>query len=536
MIKAVPSKSGLQYAIANNHKIHSSYDPYKEALRFIDNTVKGKPRCFLILGPGLGYLQKVIRGKFPGVRCLSVFYSDEFYNRFTPKDHPCWNPSNKLSLRDFLEANINDIEINGLQIIEWSQTAKAFPSVSSKINTALGQFIREKNGSIVTTKLFGKRWIKNSLYNFLYLKHLHTIPMHHLPILITASGPSLISSLEIIQKIRKHIRLWALPSSLTALLYNNIIPDLIIVSDPGHYTTMHLHSLFQDHPIPVALPLSAARGIIPNGVPVVPLCQNYFFENQLFRRVSLEPISIIANGTVAGTALDLALSYSDNNVYFIGLDFSYEDLHSHASPHAFELLFASRENRLDPYINTLYSRVISCSKKVSSNQRMRTTLPLKTYAGWFSHRSKSIERKLFRINPLPLPVEGIYDISGEEAMHTIFSSLRPSLPVENENDKQWDNYSTDFGTRRRVVIDLLQEWIEQCTTFLNAIPSNDKVWSLFTTSLLFDLFYYIDISGIIEIYRTFSVDGEDKSVELINAVTKKNIKFLKNCREDIINR
>jgi hypothetical protein len=61
-------------------------------------------------------------------------------------------------------------------------------------------------------------------------------------------------------------------------------------------------------------------------------------------------------GTVSATALDLAFALTRGPVYVAGLDLADRDVISHASPHAFEPVLLSRNNRFAPYYHEAYAR------------------------------------------------------------------------------------------------------------------------------------------------------------------------------------
>lgn len=442
-MKFFHSPKGYLCAAFQGKNIHSQYNPQKEAARFIKASVSGTPSMIIFLGAGLGYVQEEICNNYSSVPVLAIYYNDELYKKrqFSNENISCWFPSSNEDLNSFFQKNIEEKSLKDLLFVEWNPSALIFRDSSLSANKILKNVIQQLNGNIKTTAVFGKKWIRNMLCNYLSIEKYCTMDRQITPIVIASSGPSLVDSLGILKKYRNKYRLWALPSSLKALDENYLIPDLVISTDPGYYGSYHLNYLKKN--IPVALPLTASRGLWRNDNPLMILNQNSPFEKELFQLSSLKPYAIPPNGTVAGTALELASRVSQN-IYFTGLDLCFYDIKSHISPHSFDSLLTSESGRFNPYQNIYFRRAFDAVPDF--NKGIRTSRSLDTYKNWFNNHSSNLPVK--RINPSPVKIENMSTGNFEEL--NLFPDLDPqeiiTFNAENRN------------LRRNTISTLLKSW------------------------------------------------------------------------------
>ena len=265
MVEVFTSRSGSPSIRIDGVALHSPYDPAREAERFAEAALGPEtPSTVVVLGEGLGYLTRWVRGVHPSARVLKVHYSEEISrssSSVSEADGDTWHPGLRVSVGEFLASRIGELDVEGLRMIEWPPSARLFPGLSRTANEALQQCLRELNGSLVTTISVGRLWLRNCVANFLSLGEVFRgapcSPQRS--IVITASGPSLESAAPLLREVRADVDIWALPSSAPFLREAGLKPDLLVMTDPGFFAIHHLHHAMPD--CPVAMPLSAARGL-----------------------------------------------------------------------------------------------------------------------------------------------------------------------------------------------------------------------------------------------------------------------------------
>ncbi|MCP4159063.1 MAG: motility associated factor glycosyltransferase family protein, partial [Deltaproteobacteria bacterium] len=380
------------------------YNPEIEARRFLDSSIKKNPSLIILLGAGLGYIIKELARKYQSTPILAVHYDKELYcnSIYVNETVQYWYPQSMEKVSRFFLNNINEQTLNNIKIIEWNPSSLIYPEISLFINKELKKIIQQLNGNIKTTAVFGKKWLQNMICNYISIDEYCLLPDENEPIVIASSGSSLRESLSEIKKYRKKFRLWALPSSLKVLNEESVKPDLMICTDPGYYGSYHFQFLQEN--TPTALPLTASRGIWRKTSPAIILNQNFPFEKDLISLSSIYKTDIPSNGTVSGTALEMATSKS-SLIYFAGLDLCYSDIQSHIKPHSFDTLLSLKSTRLSPYQSIMYHRVSNTSTDFTN--RIRTSQSMETYRNWFDNRKFSPSISIKRLNPSPIKIKNM---------------------------------------------------------------------------------------------------------------------------------
>ena len=464
MIEAFAAKSGSRSLRVDGIALHSPYDPVHEARRFVrEGLGTDPPATVLVLGEGLGYVGDAVVDLFPGARVIQVHYSAEVSRLSRPPTGPAWAPGEKPDLATFLLSHIGELDVEGLRVIEWPPSARSSPSVSRQANDAVRGVIQQLNGSLVTTIGAGRRWIRNSIANFLAFESvLVGAPCaEDRPVLVAAPGPSLEESVKLIRAVLPLVDLWALPSSLPLLREEGIEPDLVVMTDPGHFSIHHLAYALPG--CPLAMPISAARGFWnlpartdgqPPAVPFL-LSQPGFLEEALLDAAGVRAPRVPPHGTVAATALDLALASTRAPVIVAGLDMCLRDTCSHARPNAFDTLFHLRASRTAPHDGLVYWwSVEQHATRLEGATGVRTSLSLRTYAGWFNQVDAEEGRTVYRLLPSPVVLAGMRALDGAGLRDLVAGAPRGHRGPRARRHPRYP----DRDRRVKIVAGLISDW------------------------------------------------------------------------------
>lgn len=417
--------------------IHSAYSPVKEAEKFFNKNV---PPCttLIILGAGLGYLYSCAEKALPECRILAIPYSPETgeYTKKEFKNIEIWD--GKSSLFTFFMEKLTEWDLKGLQVIEWPPMARALPKMSELANKSVIDSVRRLNGNLMTTAAFGKKWIKNSVHNYIHTESYIKDFSINKPVIITSSGPTLEKSLPYIEEFRERVMVLALSSSLAALNHWNILPDLCVSTDPGYYSQLHLEALPQG--VPLLSPLSNCRKKRTKN-PILLINQNNFTDRSFIETLNLPSITLGENGTVAGTALDFSLQSSKGSVILAGQDLCSRGIQSHVSPHTFEPLLKKEVQKTSPYEGILFSRYINSGSS------------LKTYEAWFHQRGTAYSDRIYRLTGSKVKLRGITDVKGD------FLSTLPGQTGPGLNYTRID--APSFRERTSNLMDILDWWLRE---------------------------------------------------------------------------
>ncbi|MBI9103428.1 MAG: DUF115 domain-containing protein [Spirochaetales bacterium] len=502
MIEVFDAKDGSKSLKVSGIQIHSSYSPLKEVEKYLQTFKLHKKNSIILCGDMLGHLYTIIKKRYPDIKIISLLYSSDFLSYFSDNNSALWYPGSNISLYEFLQNNLKLLDTIGLEIISWPASGKAYPTVYQNIQFQLNQFLLENSGSLNTIKQFGNLWLRNTFSNFLSLKRISLFPGGvSSPLFIAASGPSLSKSFAFLKEYRKKITIWALPSSLKALLSVGIEPDLIIQTDPGYYATHHLRDL-KSCSTPVAMPLSACRSIWNYESHIYLFSQGTGLEKSIFKKANARIPEIPPAGTVAVTALFLSMEVNtEYPVILLGYDFSHSDINTHVHPNAFMSIFQSSSRRTAPLLGTMLFRSISDDKNQTS--------PLKTYSGWLQRFSEKVANRVYRLHASPISLGSIKDIDESEARLLCKKGLyRGSTKLISENHlfKSID--------RNNILNQIVQNWDADIMSLINTAKSGSSV--IFNPGGETELALSLNPSGLMQLKKKWpSLSPSERKKETI---------------------
>jgi len=114
--------------------------------------------------------------------------------------------------------------------------------------------------------------------------------------------------------------------------------------------------------------------------------------------------------------LELALVLTSGNIYLAGMDFSVNDIKSHARPNGFDYLFYGTASRLRP----VYSQLFSRSRDIKSGGS------LDIYAGWFKNRLEFLKKTFKK--------DRIFTLTGTTSFGTSSDDINFFQAVSMEGD------------------------------------------------------------------------------------------------------
>lgn len=494
--------NGQYYAQVNGLKLHSPYNPAREAERFAKTKIQTKPSKILVLGPGLGYLLEACRKLFPEAQLLAVFYHIDFFNWYGGKTAESCLYENPAALSGFLRRNIHEIDLEGFLVLEWPGSGRIFSAISKLVNSVVRNVILELHSNFLTTESFGKKMLLNSVKNFLFHSNIVETDKINRPVLIAASGPSLENAVTSIRKYRDKFFLLSLPSSLELLHHHSIVPDAVITTDPGFYSGYHIFSRYRNFSQNLLTVKSFSAAVSPAvfSTPTMFLGWDPLFERDFLIRYYCSDKIIPETGTVAGTALELTLLLKSPAVFFAGLDFSYRDLLSHARPHSFYSLFLSQNKKTNPFHSVLFSRRISFFEKSNSFSAYRT---------WFSEKLKPCGTVFYRLCPSSVAIPGFKTIDESD-----FSKLLNSFsgfPAKFRRLK-----AGTLHERVKAVVGRIETMEEALGSFKK--PEGPVSFSLLEEKrLLFHLLFTLDPITLKQ-YKSSLRKGEKKSGDIYSSL------------------
>lgn len=374
------AKTGIQTCSCDKVSFHSKYDPKKEASTFTDNLVVDfLPTLIIVTEPALSYCTEFLRKRFPQSKLIAIRYTTQF--------DFCNHLWDEVYYQDNLTSLLQKHGEEGILtafFTAWKPSSIVFSQEHTQVWDTIKTIVNSARSILLTRAFFAQRWIKNTVKFCINVKKTYTIQKGNSPILIVASGPSLQDSIKEIQKHRCDFFLIALSSALRPLLQNNITPDLCISTDGGYWAKQHIAS----SPIPLALSGESALYGKDFSQSIVPLSYEDGPESLLLKKCQITTLPAVRNGTVSGTAVELALNLTTGPVFACGLDLSSNKGFQHIQPNALELQSSQKDFRLSTKESRQYKAQLS-------------TGSLEIYKNWFKSKSATFASRFFRINTNP---------------------------------------------------------------------------------------------------------------------------------------
>lgn len=406
MVEVFRATSGDLTATAFGTRIHSHYDPRKEARRFVRHNFGSRlPATVVVLGTGLGYIVGEIREILPSSRIVALSPLDacrEEYRRVTDAYVAGDSPDLLPRILDAVRSQ----DVGGLELIEWAPELKAVPREARRFEQSLRTAVSQRNADIATTGFFGQKYLRNSFRTALFAHEAFSPRPRSLPVCIAASGPSIAEAANWITAYRDRFELWALSSATSALAARGIEPDVVVHQDAGFYAYDHLTTPARRAHARVLMPMTALPPPKALRSRLTLFSQSTSVENDLYEALGATPLRIRETGTVSATATSLALELTSGPVYLVGLDLSQRDIEAHARPHAFEHYLWRQENRLAPVFSAMARQAFEGTRPIGDGdgRRYRTNRGLDAYAAWFRRLPPEAAARLHRVYPSPVSI------------------------------------------------------------------------------------------------------------------------------------
>jgi hypothetical protein len=251
------SKKGppsLSLTLPDGKKItlHSTYDPVKEAGKFIDLCVIDNYSNFIVLGLGMGYHIQELVSRVPRSSKIIIFEKEMevFFCCLANIDftsvinHPGVQfqiGMDTSSVEGVLEPDRIHFSLNGYATIKFKPLVNAEIEYYSQIIKKVDAIFNETQIDLNTQAAFSKIFFRNIFENW---KHIFSSPGVHslknkylrIPAIIVSAGPSLDKNIAILKESANRVLVIAVATALRPLVKNNITVDFVVAVDPDDST------------------------------------------------------------------------------------------------------------------------------------------------------------------------------------------------------------------------------------------------------------------------------------------------------------
>ncbi len=326
--------------------IHSTYDPVSESKKMTDDFEFENKDLIIVFGAGLGYhldfiLEKGVEGKHivilePSAAIAAIFFK-EYYEKNNFKDQLSliiWKDSKELteSISFFIDRTKI---IAGVQVFILNSYIDLFTNEYTNVVRIINQLKGRLEVEINSIIWSGQYWTDNMFFNRGLIKN-KVCPVNTLfgqfkkvPVIIVTAGPSLNKNISYLKQVSDSVFIICTDSAYRALFNNNIKPHLII-SISGHVDNYHKLKGLDYNDIPFVYKPASYYKILSSDIKQKFMAaETDLILFDVLNDAQKEIGVLRSGGSVACSALDLAIKMDFSPIILVGQDLAYTNGESH---------------------------------------------------------------------------------------------------------------------------------------------------------------------------------------------------------------
>lgn len=410
------AKSGhktLHYSKGNTViRIHSAYDPVKEAQRIAEQCNPKRASIIIVCGLGLGYHIQALKNKFPQ-HALIVIEKDKVLAERVKQEFPeIFLLASIVHDEEQIAAALESIDIRsfrGTALVVHRPSYSLYPEFYDAMTSSLHKQISSRISDLLTRFEFEELWVTNILLNS---QQMHTaLPVQSLfgkfkglPGIIVSAGPSLIHSLEALSQAYDKALIVCVDTAYKVLERHGIKPHIVMTLDAQTHSIKHLLGIAHK-PLLLADVVSCPKVTRLIEKKIFSTTAKYYTAPDGSVKRESTPLmewiqkftgqigDIQSGGSVATSAFDLLLTAGCSAIVLVGQDLAYtgREIHSRGTHHNDDWLpIINRFKNLD----TINQNVIRKRKikyvPCNNGSTVITDFVLDLYRGWFEDSAKRI--------------------------------------------------------------------------------------------------------------------------------------------------
>ncbi|AEV70523.1 motility associated factor glycosyltransferase family protein [Acetivibrio clariflavus] len=375
--------------------LHSRYNPVDEAIKFARQQYRNDIRIHVLYGFALGYhIDEMLKFmQYDDKLYVLENNMDVFYKALELRDltHIITNSNIELIISQD-ESNIcskvKSLLNEGVNFIIHPPSLKAIPPENEYFKFVMEDWNIRKSVSKDLLKLIDDN-IKINLQNDDPNVGIFFEKFKGQSVIIVSSGPSLDLNIEYLKEAKNKAMIFAVGSSLRPLLLRDIIPDLFVVIDPKEGTLNQIKG-FENMEIPMIYLSSAYAGTV--SAYKGPKAIACYKKEQL--KAEKEKYIVDPGGSVATTALDIAIKMGFDFIILVGQDLAFTNGRNHV------------QYGTSADVNT--KELKNMRKVVGQNgEILYTTLGLLSYKYWIERRIEKENRVFINATEGGALIEGM---------------------------------------------------------------------------------------------------------------------------------
>lgn len=410
------AKSGhktLHYNIGGTIiRIHSAYDPIKEAQRIAYLCNPKRASIIIVCGLGLGYHVQALKSKFPKHTIIVIEKDKMLADRVKQEFPEVISLASIIHDEEQIATALESIDIRsfkGTALLVHRPSYSLHPEFYDTMTASLHKQISSRISDLLTRFEFEELWVTNILLNS-QLMH-SALPVQSLfgkfkglPGIIVSAGPSLIQSLDALAQAYDKALIVCVDTAYKVLERHSIKPHIVMTLDAQTHSIKHFLGIIHQ-PLLLADVVSCPKVVRQMNTKIFSTTAKYYSDaDGSIKRESTPTMDWIqkftgqigdiqSGGSVATSAFDLLLNAGCSCIVLVGQDLAYtgREIHSRGTHHNDDWIpTINRFKNLDS-INQLIIRKRKI-KYVPANHggTVITDFVLDLYKSWFEDSARKV--------------------------------------------------------------------------------------------------------------------------------------------------
>ncbi|MDA3901600.1 MAG: DUF115 domain-containing protein [Spirochaetes bacterium] len=412
-------------------RLHSAFDPIKEATRSISDFTTKPNRIIIIAGCGLGYHVNLLKQKFPQ-NLIIVLESNPEMEKLCLEHFP-QHLSDTISIHSTNETAgvLEKLDINsfkGTSLFIHRQSYNLNPDYYDQLISDISRYLTSRISDLLTRFEFEQRWVENILANCTLLPRCFPSSLlagsfSGMPGIIVSAGPSLVQSIALLKKYRNHALIVAVDTAYKVLLKHGLEPHIVMVLDAQKQSQLHFFGTHSDTTVLLADIVSSPPVIrnFSNPIFISTTAKYYDDDSGVLQRETtpfvdwiekhVSPFGDIqSGGSVATSVFDFLLNSGCSEIVLVGQDLAYtgRKIHSNGTHHNEKWVsLINRFKNLETINqNVVRKRKIKYVESLVPEKKIMSDFVLDLYRGWFADSAQKIKLPVINTTAIGAHIPG----------------------------------------------------------------------------------------------------------------------------------
>ncbi len=450
------SKSGAPTLVAHGEKdtrLHSAYDPEKEADRAVYSFSPGRASIILVSGVALGYHLKRLREKFPHHRIIAA---EKEKKVITLIRSSCPGNLEGITLVSSpaevvrLFETFDMASFRGVAHFIHRPSYLLYKDFYESIAAEFRQQVSSRVSDILTRLEFEERWIGNIFANIHHVEHATPVQslfgkFKKIPGIIVSAGPSLRKNIDLLPQLSDRALILSVDTAFKVLARKKIKPHIVMTLDAQKHSLRHFLGVPGEESLLCADVVSSPAILRAWPGPALLSTTAQYFTNDSgkthrestpgmswFEEVMPPLGDVQSGGSVATSAFDLLLNCGCDPIILLGQDLAYtgREIHCSGTHHNDDWLpLTNRFKNLDT-INqqVIRRRSITRLEKFGGGGEVITDFVLNLYRGWFEDSAARVPATVINATEGGLRIGNTREVQ--------LSELAAELPVPGKSPRE----------------------------------------------------------------------------------------------------